>query len=211
MVRLLRGPTLILALTFAAALSLIRAQPFKDDDLRAALMPAGCAQPCFIGLQPGRTTLIEAIDLLRRHVWVTNIQNEYSITGYRVITWEWSGSQPDWIDASHPAMIGFLDSDPDSRIVALEAVIRLPLGRLWLLYGEPDTTHWELTSLHHPKAINHRVVYYYAGGRFAASTVLRCPLRPDAYWNAAPLRLMLGQYIEGGYAVSLGNLVRRCR
>lgn len=79
---------------------LIRAQPYDDRPLRALLTPAsGCAPPCFMGLQPGRTTIWEALEVLR---------------------WEWSGAQPALIDPANQGKAWVLDD----TVVSIDVDIR---------------------------------------------------------------------------------------
>jgi hypothetical protein len=202
---------LALMIAFGVVIGLIRLQPFDNTKFRAVLMPDDCASPCFMGIQPGVTTLRETLVALERHPWATNIENETTITGYRIIMWDWSGEQPPWIDATQKGYIGLMNDRPDSRVQVLRMSIFVPLGHVWLLHGRPDTTHWELTAFNHPKAINHRLIYQYDHADFSASTVLDCPLQPRDYWGQSSLHVEIAVRIQGGYEMSLGNLVRRCR
>lgn len=82
---------LIPTLIFAALISLIRAQPYDDSELREFLTPPqGCPAPCFMGIRPGVTTVDEAVAILERHEWVGQI----AFSNYRNMTWMWNGKQP---------------------------------------------------------------------------------------------------------------------
>jgi hypothetical protein len=73
----------ILTGLFVLPLVLLRAQPYDSQMLRAFLLPpADCAAPCFLGVRPGITTLVDAQVILAAHPWIdhiaaTNVEHIY--------------------------------------------------------------------------------------------------------------------------------------
>jgi len=128
---LLRVIVLFSAL-FAAAIGLIRAQPYDSRMLRAALNPADCAAPCFMGIRPGVTSGDGAYFLLQRHPWVKEVQ---VYPDFGVLAWTWSGRQPTWIDDSKTGVL--LTSQGIVRYVRVFS--HISLGDIWLMYDEPNT------------------------------------------------------------------------
>lgn len=92
-----------LPLLFAAVLTVIHAQPYDAGDLRESLAaPERCAAPCFMNIRPGETLATDAFDMLERHPWVANVD---LYVDFNTLAWDWSGSQPDWIDGSQQGML----------------------------------------------------------------------------------------------------------
>lgn len=84
--------SLLLIILFAAALTIIRAQPYDDHQLRELLLPAGCPAPCFMGIQPGVTTVEEAVKILEASEWV----EDYQLDG-QIFTVRWNNNSPSWL------------------------------------------------------------------------------------------------------------------
>jgi hypothetical protein len=54
----------LLTLIFGTAIGLVRARPYDDPEMRGFLTPPqGCAAPCFLGVQPGVTSVDDAITI----------------------------------------------------------------------------------------------------------------------------------------------------
>src|SRR5690242_6920493 len=98
--------TLILFSLFAASILLVRAQPHDDHDISSLLLNDTCPPPCFIGIQPGITSVNEAVKLLEMHKWVQNIESRYTDFGqspntfWGYVYWQWKPGSPLW---THPA------------------------------------------------------------------------------------------------------------
>src|SRR6266496_2711281 len=88
-------------LLFTASLLLVRAQPYDNQAVQRALLPADCSAPCFMGIHPGVTTFDEAVNLLKRNKWVGEINNQIIdyIAGH--IRWKWKPEKPDWINSEN--------------------------------------------------------------------------------------------------------------
>jgi hypothetical protein len=93
--------TILPALIFAALIALIRSQPYDDSQLREFLTPPeGCPAPCFMGIQPGVTTMSEALAILEDHKWVDSVSIEsgydrggdYYYEAY--LYWYWNRDNP---------------------------------------------------------------------------------------------------------------------
>src|ERR1051326_7856151 len=71
---------------------IIRAQPYRDHELGALLTPDNCQMPCFMGIQPGVTTGIEARNILEASGWVKNLTKvrQYVSRNVNEYTWEWN-------------------------------------------------------------------------------------------------------------------------
>jgi hypothetical protein len=128
----------LLTLAFGAAIGLVRAQPYDASEIRAFLTPPqDCAAPCFLGVQPGRTTLDEAVALLEASGWIAEVER-----GGRFHDFLWNGQQPDFIDdrALNYFMIraGVVDQ--------IRLRTRLRLGDVVGLLGRPDDSFSWLTG-----------------------------------------------------------------
>src|SRR5215470_15243249 len=83
---------------------LIHTRPYNDRALRAFLNPSGhCRMPCFMGIQPGVTTMDQAVKLLKASGWVKEITAQDA----NELEWTWNGSQPAAINhESHGYLFG---------------------------------------------------------------------------------------------------------
>lgn len=65
---------MLLTTLFTTAMMVIHAQPYDDGGLHELLTPPeGCAAPCFLGVQPGEMTLIEAANTLEANQAVEQV------------------------------------------------------------------------------------------------------------------------------------------
>ncbi len=140
---------LILSLMLTGIIGLIRAQPYDDGgaDMLFAIEDT-CVAPCFMGIQPGMTTATEALSLLSGHPWVKTVDAPSSRSQV-TIRWEWSGQQPEVIDA---AVLGQIRLFSDQRVSMIQISTHLPLERMRLNLGLPtwfNTAEYDLPSRAH--------------------------------------------------------------
>ncbi len=135
MARLILKGIVVLVLIFCATLGAMRAQPYDDGGLRAQLATSDCAQPCFLGIQPGVTTRAQALALLRANPWVAAI----NATDDRIIEWTWNGSQPAFLRTAS----GFTRILVENNLVhwiGVETSARI--GDVKIAFGAPDATYY---------------------------------------------------------------------
>ncbi len=189
------------ALLFIALLTvpvlLIRAQLYDDSPLRALLTPApDCAPPCFMGLQPGRTTIWEALDLLRNHAWVRTIgdyefENSKSPDGTITIMlrWEWSGAQPALIDPANRGAAWVLDD----VLVSVDVDILPRYGDIQLVLGPPESEQLYTQTAQGGQVYTHYAWYPEPGILMIGGSL--CPVddvnwnRVTLHWSQRPLQL----------------------
>jgi hypothetical protein len=94
-----------------------------------------------MAIRPGVTGRTEAIELLRRHVWVDQVTNHtpiaYQMAGVPVDLppgWKWSRQNPAGIDTAVEGILGMRDEVVDY----FELSTRFRVGDLRLLLGRPD-------------------------------------------------------------------------
>src|SRR5690606_1648114 len=119
----------------AAAISVIFVLPYPPTDLDPLLdAPPDCAMPCWQGIQPGKTSLDEAIALLERSPWVSEIY-----PALNSVDWEWNGAQPALDgDTSGWQLQGRMQFDQDDTIMNVVMRTRLSFRALWMALGTPD-------------------------------------------------------------------------
>lgn len=191
MIYLLLRPALALTVLLLLSVVLMRAQPVTDETVRQFLTPeADCAALCLLGLRPGSTTVGQAMALLRSHAWVSSALMNASGRGYADIEWQWSGQQPELIDASRPGRITFYwDRDEDDgrrslldmpiETVSIHTRIRIYEAEAWL--GRADTG----TAAYRPdEDLGYSAAYNNSYGMIDLSTVMPCPANLLTYWNA---------------------------
>lgn len=161
MTRILLKLTVGLVMVLTAAAGLIRAQPYDDGSLRALLNPPlDCAPPCFMGIQPGKTTSGAAMRALQNHPWVGQspviMRSVYDRRTF-IIQWMWSGEQPDVIDTRWQGTINVAQN----LVQNIRVRTTIPLGNVWLALGDTDQGV-ALFSLDRPKHRNTTYIAVYS-------------------------------------------------
>ena len=79
------------------------------DTLSALFSPSeSCPTGCLLGIPPEITRLVDAVAMLQAHEWVDRVHggwNNNLFTSEVTVHWQWSGTQPDFIDATVPGMM----------------------------------------------------------------------------------------------------------
>ncbi len=137
--------SLILSLTFALPLLLLRLQPYNPQAIQNLLTTPGCPAPCFMGIQPGVTSLDAAFTRLNAHRWVARVGEDYrrftvttpatDLSMLRFVSgWYWSQAAPDWIDSTQRTVMEVQGGE----ISNLSFSTTLPVGMILVTYGVPD-------------------------------------------------------------------------
>lgn len=127
---------LLFSVALLLPIALIRAQPYDSSALRAFLTPPeGCPAPCFMGIQPGVTTLEEALDILSQHAWV--VQGSYRESDnqdFNQRAWRWTEAAPAWLDrGTRPQLHA-----SNGRVRYVFVTTTISWGELEIGYGRPD-------------------------------------------------------------------------
>jgi hypothetical protein len=188
--------SLLLIGCFGTTLTLMQARPYDDQGLRDVLMSPDCSSPCFMGIQPGVTTLEEAVDILKHHAWVKDVEVKTLEYGkFSLILWSWNGQQPAFLDMT---MMGRVDvfhiNVMDYRagtVAAIQAPTLIPYGTLYLTMGggRSISGYWVKGQ-----EMSGRIFTIYNG--FAVDARLECPTNPDRYWRT-PVSIGYGLAFNG--------------
>jgi hypothetical protein len=176
MTRLLARLLLLLSLLLAGAAIFPQLRAYDADGLRALLLDTGCTAPCFLGIRPQVTTQNEAIAILEAHPWVKKVL--YTAGGHTrgAITWDWNGTQPDWLAADRTGLI-----QTQGGVVQNNSVqTGLKLGDIWLSFGQPEQTL--IYRIYYPTSIHQFSFYESSAIQFRG--VPACPLSTAEFWNA---------------------------
>lgn len=186
-IRLLIMIALALIALCAAAISVIFVLPYPPTDLDPLLAaPPDCAMPCWQGIQPGKTSLDEAIALLERSPWVSEIY-----PALNSVDWEWNGAQPAlYDDTSGWQFQGRMQFDQDDTIMNVVMRTRLSFGALWMALGTPDRVMLLSPDSTLPFSYIYHIAVYDRYSLYAFS-IVECPTTPRAFWNA-PLNIAFG-------------------
>lgn len=125
---------LLVLLMCGAVLFLIRAQPSDAYQNRQPFIQDDCAASCFVGIQPGVTTVDEALIRLEASGWASAIDNRTinNVSGF--ISWDWSDQKPDWISRKTQGKIWATQK----QVVQILIYGDLQLGATRLALGLPD-------------------------------------------------------------------------
>ncbi|MBZ0299930.1 MAG: hypothetical protein K8J31_09325 [Anaerolineae bacterium] len=194
MKRFVVGFNAVLTLLFAAAIGLIHSRPYDRGELGAVLVPpTGCAAPCFLGVQPYRTTLDNALAILLRNQAVRDVQVQDDYAG-QTIYWRWQDDQ-----ATAHQYAFWVDRQVVTRPILPEGVT---LGDVRVALGEAD----RVTAAYSNK-FTRRVALlfsYPAYGLHIFVDYYPCQLGRAAFWHLRHLERETGGYFigmgEGDYA-----------
>jgi hypothetical protein len=168
-----------------AVIGLAHEQPVNESDLRALLIPPeGCAMPCFLGIQPGVTSVDEAVILLSDHPWIERVFVERRpLVHY--LYWTWNGSQPDFVDDPRSRMPPHLWAQ--NRIVQYIALpTDIPYADLFTLWGTPDGGRFDASRFRDSSGFrsnaNHAAAYF--NGQVLIDTDVHCPIEERRFWES---------------------------
>ncbi|MEO0564698.1 MAG: hypothetical protein AAF125_21515 [Chloroflexota bacterium] len=131
-VRALRRVLVLLTVSFAVVVALIRAQPYTTPDDLDVLLPPDCDLPCPLGIIPGETTVAEANALIDAHPLVA------SRMGNR---WTWQPGVALVAVGGFAPGEGAYDADAGGVVTEVRVDMRVPLGALRTRYGSPDAQY----------------------------------------------------------------------
>lgn len=182
----LAGPCLIV---FTLLIGGTRLLPPSAPDLAAfnQLFPASdaCDSFCLLGIRPGMP-LAEAVELLRANQWIRGVSVPNLFNYESQVYWNWSGQQPDFIDARFPGEL-YARSETDENghyVVRVTIETRLRLDELQQGLGATsDGGAWWLPV---PDKIAYWVSYYdeTVQRRVTLGTEMGCPVRLlHYYWH----------------------------
>lgn len=125
--------TLFTVMLFSAVLLLMRAQPYVYSRQQTLVLD-GCSAACFVGIQPGVTSVEDAVTLLESSQWVSAVDNRTinNVSGY--ISWKWSDQKPAWISTDQDGEIWATQK----QVVQIMIYGSLQLGDIRLILGSPN-------------------------------------------------------------------------
>jgi hypothetical protein len=134
---------ILLTSLFAVLVGIIRARPYDETQFQALTSSDNnCSLPCFMGIRLGVTRVDEAMTIISSHEWVRNYAAHLSSYGGVLVTWNWSGRQPAFIDGTRPGGLGTGNSSVVTRI---DLFTNVPLGD-FVVWRPPDAGGLRCTS-----------------------------------------------------------------
>jgi hypothetical protein len=191
MIRLTLRLALMLVIVTLITLAATHARSV-DSSLTTLLTPSlGCSGDdlCFMGIRPGKTTVRDAVTLLRAHPWVADVHTR---PPFSQATWTWSGGQPDYIDSTVPGTIMQREYNSVSWI---RFRTRYRYGDVWLQLGTPQTGY----AWRQPSSLLHGV--YYPAYSLLAINYIACPVHLNDFWGM-PVIVQFGDayvVLDSGY------------
>ncbi|MBZ0303949.1 MAG: hypothetical protein K8J31_29695 [Anaerolineae bacterium] len=183
--RLLWG-ALTLAALFLLLVGGVLAMPVSGLDSAAFddlfRVSPGCVGRCLMGIQPNME-LTDALNILQTHEWVGEITVTNAMEPDIDVRWQWTGRQPDLIDARMPGMLIAQAQYAGSNhfVVIMRVQTRLQIPDLEILLGQaPDSV---AITRAYTGEIQMDASYHDPDARFRTSLSdrLTCPARLLAY------------------------------
>jgi len=210
MARFFLGWSLPLLACLMAVISVIRAhQPAPHTPLNI-LLDGDCSAPCFLNIQPGVTTLDDAVQRLRAHPWVGQVTDTLTSYGqYRNYHFRWSGQQPAFIDPTKEGDLFALPGSAADRSALVGSILvplrGLPVGEVFTALGLPDQMGISVGKLD----VTRRGLYVYhrypAYG-FTFVTLQRCPASLHVLLNTPANTLYIGDPGRTGFTMRQPDL-----
>ncbi|KXK21864.1 MAG: hypothetical protein UZ15_CFX003001242 [Chloroflexi bacterium OLB15] len=177
----------VFALVFLGGLTVVMAQArVNADDPVASLSelltpPDGCSMPCWHGIQPGSTTVAEAVAALEQLPFVAEVR---IVPG--MISWWWNDFRPTVYEQTGRAFDGRIETavlNGEERVISVVLQTTLTLGQMELALGDPDSR-----TLHTVHPDNDRqadgVVHIAHYGSVNVFNILTCPMDVVDFWNS---------------------------
>lgn len=164
---------LVLPVIFTAAIGIIHAAQPDYSHLDTIFSNTACADPCFLGIELGETSLTDAHLLLASHPWIIDVADQLLIddmgSEHLSFRWYWGDDRSDE-DGWSGELIA---SSGTVRVVRLE--IGLTLGDLWFALGKPELLTFNVVQSRNRPAV---LLYnsFFSDRSVSAASSLDCPL-----------------------------------
>jgi hypothetical protein len=194
LVKLLLILTGIFSLLISAVVVLAYDDAYFSDLSLFLEPPRDCPAPCFMGIQPGQTTLDEAIALLESHAWVKDVRAYIGdLTQYEgLVCWSWSGKQPAFINAETYLSPCLHTQRGTSLIAGISIPAAISFGEVWLLYKPQQMI---LTDFTKRKAEAYYTGVYLQNTLYITASPLTCPIDVSDIWDK-PTIVEIGEMSE---------------
>lgn len=187
MIRLVLKLALASFALIAALMMLILARTAgSDSQLWTPLMPENCAMPCFMGIQPGVTTVEDAIQTLQTSGWVKDMDIPPQSVSQVVneLIWRWNDSFPYLPDADHIVPYGNFVTLHGDVVESIVVGTSISLADFNLAWGKP--AGYLVRDL--PKGTLY-YAYEYPERQVRVIGVLMCPYFPGFWSNGTNIVL----------------------
>jgi hypothetical protein len=174
----------LLSSLFLLPILTIRARPYDDSELRTLLAP-DCPAPCFMHIRPGVTPLLEAIDILETHEWVSAVNHSGPENPTQIIWWVWSDKRPAFIDPLVPGRLNVIGGTADR----IRVDMNVSYGEMALIVAMPDK-HF-LTDVNDNGICEYMTFYQQNNSVMEFYNIIRLPIKPASYWRFQKLHFWI--------------------
>jgi hypothetical protein len=177
-------------LLITALLMFVHQQPDQLSDLQDFLLPpTDCAVPCFLGIRPGVTSLVAAIEALRANPWIRSVVNfspsRYDLELTHTVAAMRMPRMPLLLDVRENIVNRISLFDPGFRL----SDVILTLGR---------PAHYSLNASLHVGFVTY-VAFYPQLQMHVEANLPLCAFQLSSFWNAQP-SVSIGIETEQTYA-----------
>lgn len=139
-------PVIVLAilLLFESVILIARRQevPTESHDIAVLFAPTSCSMPCFLGIQPGVTSVDEAIHILMADSWIEHVEPHYTVvpnslnTVWGWVDWDWKPTVEGTTRSTggHSGSFQIVDGLVDTISIGVAS----PPQDLFPLWGKPN-------------------------------------------------------------------------
>lgn len=197
MIRLYARAASIAFISVILVAIIIHAQPYDERAPVAVLRPINCRAPCFMSIRPGITTIDQAIDLLRRNLWVSQVDAIPNELHPNQISWRWNAKAPEFLQRSDTSYDGQILATTDRKVSWIRFNTTLEIGAIPQILGNPQDDAIIVVSAGNipapPDPSNSAIVmYWFRPLHLSASVVRSCPL--DADFEESISQVMITDY-----------------
>jgi hypothetical protein len=140
-----------------------------------------------MGIRPGTTSLEDALQLLKAHEWVRQVEMQIyeldtrGLRGYGTIAWEWSAAHPPQIDSAFPGQMNYTETYGGTVVesLSIHTLLRPVEVEAWI--GSPDAAR-----IHpfHDAEVSYLLTYSASPDWNSIKTTLPCPVKLIDYWHS---------------------------
>ncbi|MBA3869064.1 MAG: hypothetical protein H0X30_07915 [Anaerolineae bacterium] len=195
MTRIYLRLSLLPFMIFMAVALLIRTQPYDERAPIAVLVPITCRTPCFMGIRPSVTTIDEAITLLRKNEWVSQVIVLPNEIHPNQVGWLWSQKAPDYLQRGGAYVDGQILPNVNRKVSSIWFSTSLKAGDIPIILGDPQEDGLIVAGLYipqHDPRMKLLVEFWYPAYHLWMSVDQSCPYDAD-FWQM-PVRISITDY-----------------
>ncbi|RMF79980.1 MAG: hypothetical protein D6737_09650 [Chloroflexi bacterium] len=183
MLQTMLKPSAMTITWFVLLIGVVRVLPFYATPTQDVLLSDGCPLPCWQGIQPGVTTVEEAVIILNAHRWVDGVSRGIGVArmgaeDYREWRWDYEAFP---LAAGSESPLSFLTSENDV-VTSITLNTNLRLADIWAAFGAPPQHSATILPLATGDFM-FRLQAFYPDAHLIVRSSFLCPTALTSFWQ----------------------------